>query len=213
MVSKKNNKDVNKQRFYRICATVLIVAFANIIIKSINKFAEDSFKRLYGSYSKALSMTAYEMDGDIGCYFSEEKDAENNFSGCEEFYKKFVSNLKVTKYCKDNGKKNGCVPKYKKFTSQSVCSGYSKEMMNIYDQSYILSDQTNMIVFNMPKDSPKPLFAVDSNGNFPPNKTGYDLFSLVIMKKSNGEYYFHPNIVYCLPPEKKGIQTIQDVLK
>ncbi|MBO6087947.1 hypothetical protein J6P92_06350 [bacterium] len=210
MVIEQNKKEKKKKLFYTVCVIVLLCAVVKISIDTVNRFAADSFKRLYGTYTKALNMTAYEMDGDIACYFSAEKNKAGNYSGCKDFYKKFVSNLKVSKYCESNGKKNGCVPNYKKYSNLSECSGYSKQMMELFNQSFVMSDQTNIIVFNMPQDSPKPLFAVDSNGNMPPNRTGYDLFSFVIMRGANGEYYFHPNVVYCLPPEKGGIQKFED---
>ena len=207
----KNNEKKDKRLFYTICVFVLIWATIKISVDTVNKFAIDSFKRLYGAYSKALSLTVLDMDGDTGCYFSAEKGMPNDFSGCDKFYKKFVSNMSVTKYCDKNGKRQGCIPTYKRFATDANCAGYSEKMMNLFNQSYVLNDQTNIIVFNMPSDSPKPLFAVDSNGKMFPNKTGYDLFSLVIMKNSKGDYYFHPNVVYCLPPEKGGIQKLQDI--
>lgn len=76
-----------------------------------------------------------------------------------------------------------------------------------------MNDNTNLIVFNQPANVQKPLFAVDSNGKLVPNKSGYDLFSLVIMRNSNGYYYFHPDVTYCLPQEKGGIHRLQDVYK
>jgi len=211
--TKKAGKTKDKRLFYSICTLVLVIAVIKITVGTINKFAINSFKRLYGSYSKALNLTVYDMDGETGCYFAAEKGMKNDFSGCDNFYKKFVSNMKVTKYCEKNSKKQGCIPNYKKFATDAGCAGYSESMINLFNQSFVMSDQTSIIVFNMPSDSPKPLFAVDSNGKMPPNKAGYDLFSLVIMKNSKGDYYFHPNVVYCLPAEKGGIQKLEDILK
>lgn len=210
MVVKKEKKSKNKKAFYFICVLVLVCAVIKISIDTVNKFAADSFKRLYGNYTRALNLTVIDMDGDTECYFAAEKGMKNDFSGCEKFYKKFVSNMKVRKYCENNSKKNGCIPNYKKFATNQECGGYSEQMMNLFDQSFVMSDQTNIIVFNLPAGSPKPIFAVDSNGKMFPNKTGHDLFSLVIMKNSKGDYYFYPDVVYCLPPTKGGIQKLED---
>ena len=76
-----------------------------------------------------------------------------------------------------------------------------------------MNDKTSLVVFNMPENSPKPIFAVDSNGFLNPNKSGHDFFSIVIMKSARGNYYFHPNVVYCLPVDGGGIKNIQDVYK
>ena len=209
----RNQTKKDKRPFYTICVLVLIIATVKITIDTINKFAADSFKRLYGNYTRALSLTVLEMDGDTECYFAAEKGMTSNYSGCDKFYKKFVSKLKVSQYCEKKKKKNGCIHDFKKYAELPECSGYSSQMMNLFDQSFKMSDKTNMVVFNMPVGSPKPMFAVDSNGQMFPNKTGYDLFSFVIMKNSKGDFYFHPNVVYCLPPEKGGIQEFQDFYK
>lgn len=179
----------------------------------IDKAAVISFKKLYSEYSQALNYTVAQMGGDINCYYSLDKNVKSNFSGCDKFYKKFATNLKVQKYCKNNALKNGCVPVYKAYAKTPSCAGFSENMINRYNQSFVMYDNTNLTVFNKPENSPKPMFAVDSNGLLFPNKTGYDLFSLVIVRNSFGNYAFHPNVTYCLPREKGGIKNIQDVYK
>ncbi len=162
---------------------------------------------------QALDATVFEMAGDTGCYFSADKNIQNDFSDCEKFYKNFATNLKVSKYCNGNALKDGCVPIYKNYITTSVCAGFSENMMNKYNQVFVMDDNTSLIVFNQPANVQKPLFAVDSNGKLMPNKSGFDLFSLVIMRKANGSYYFHPNVIYCLPYENGGIHNLQDVYK
>lgn len=81
-------------------------------------------------------------------------------------------------------------------------AGFSESMMNKFNQAFVMNDNSNIIVFNQPANVQKPLFAVDSNGKLVPNKSGYDLFSLVIMRNANGYYYFHPDVTYCLPAGK-----------
>ena len=181
--------------------------------KLIDKSAVTSFKKLYSLYSQVLLTTVYEAGGDTGCYYSSEKDIKSDFSGCYRFYKNFANNLKVTKFCKNNAVKNGCIPVYKTYSNLARCAGFSENMMSRYDQAFVVNDKTSLVVFNMPANTPKPMFAVDSNGFLRPNKSGYDLFSFVIIRNSRGNYSFHPNVTYCLPVEKGGIKNIQDVYK
>ena len=76
-----------------------------------------------------------------------------------------------------------------------------------------MEDQSSIIIYNYPTGVMKPMFAMDINGNAKPNKSGFDLFSMVIMRNSNGNYYFYPNITYCLPVEKGGFNYLTDIYK
>ncbi len=192
---------------------VLLCAVVYCTLYLIDQSARESFKKLYSSYTQALYTTVNNMAGETGCYLSSDKNIESDISGCTEFYKNFATNLRVTKYCKNNALSQGCLPVYKNYTVSKSCAGFSESMMNKFNQSFVMSDNTSLTVFNMPANVPQPLFAVDSNGKLGPNKSGYDLFSIVIMRNSHGNYYFHPNVTYCLPVEKGGINNIQDVYK
>mgnify|MGYP001130527339 CR=1 FL=1 len=197
------------------CVYIIVISLgvAYYVGNLVNKAAVVSFKNLYSVYSQALNYTVSQMGGETSCYYSLDRNVKSNFSGCEKFYKKFATNLRVQKYCKNNALSNGCIPVYKYYAKTPSCAGFSESMMNRYNPAFVMADSTNLTVFNLPKNSPKPMFAVDSNGKLFPNKTGYDLFSLVIIRNSYGNYSFHPNITYCLPREKRGIKFIQDVYK
>ncbi len=192
---------------------VLLFAVLYYTCQLIDKAAVTSFKKLYSVYSQALLSTVYQMGGDTGCYFSSDKNFHSDFSNCDRFYKNFANNLKVTRYCRKNALSDGCIPVYKRYPKAVQCAGFSENMMNRYNQAFVMNDKTSLVVFNMPANVPKPLFAVDSNGFLRPNKGGQDLYSIVIMRNSRGNYYFHPNVTYCLPVEKGGIKNIQDVYK
>lgn len=192
---------------------LLSVICAHLIYYFVDKAAIVSFKKLYSAYSQALLITADEMEGETGCYFSSDRNYPSDLSRCDRFYKNFATNLRVTKYCKNNALAKGCVPVYKNYVGNSKCAGFSENMMNRYNQVFVMDDKTILTVFNMPANTQNPLFAVDSNGMLFPNKAGYDLFSFVIMRKANGDYYFHPNVTYCLPLEKGGVHNLQDAFK
>lgn len=208
---------LKKQKNYKVHIIVYsilsILLLVNLTIFIIHKEAVSSFKRLYTTYTRALQATVNDMEGETGCYFSSNKNIPNDFSNCDRFYKVFATKLRVTKYCKDNPLKNGCIPKYKNFINTPQCAGFSESMMNKFNQSFVMSDTTILTVYNHPEDVQKPILAVDSNGKIFPNKAGYDLFSLVIMRNAGGDYYFHSNITYCLPLEKGGISKLQDIYK
>lgn len=196
-----------------ILILVLIYAVVHYTKKLINKEAVISFKKLYTTYTQALELTTIELGGETDCFFSSNSNVESKFDGCDNFYKRFATNLKVTKYCKDNSLSKGCLPVYKSYATKPSCAGYSESMMNKFNQTFVMRDKSSLTVFNQPAGKPQPIFAVDSNGKLFPNKSGYDLFSLVIIRNSNGHYSFHPNVTHCLPQEQGGIQKLQDVYK
>ena len=186
---------------YKIHLTIYSILFLlliiNIAIVIVHKEAVSSFKRLYNNYSKTLQLTVNQMGNETGCYFSTSKTMQNDFSGCDKFFKEFATNLRVTKYCKDNSLKNGCIPEYKNYIDTPQCQGFSKNMMNNFDQTFVIGETSTITIYNHPIDVQKPIMLIDSNGKFPPNRSGYDQFSLVIMRNQNGDYYFHSNITYC----------------
>lgn len=192
---------------------IVLIVSLHLTVYFINKSAVTSFKKLYSIYSQALSLTVSQMDGETGCYMSADKSVGSDYSNCERFYKIFATNLKVRKYCKNNALSNGCIPVYKKYADTANCAGFSESMMNRYNQAFVMDDSSNFIVFNMPAKVERPIFAIDSNGKLFPNKSGHDLFSVVIMRNSTGSYYFHTNVTYCLPSDRTGIHNLQDVYK
>lgn len=194
---------------------VLVVYWASAsAVEKINK--KETIKRvqnIYASYSNALLKTVAQMGNETGCYFVSDQTKSHDYSNCDEFYKTFVSNMKVQKYCHGNALSDGCIPEYEGYTDKRMCTGFTRELMNKYDDAFVMPDGSNIIIFNTTKDSRRPIFAVDTNGMAKPNKAGEDLFSFTIIRNSNGAYYFHPNISYCLPVTKGSIEYINDVYK
>ena len=193
--------------FVIVVATATVNAVDNLKQKSVKR----NFSSLYSRYSNALITTAVEMDGETGCYFS--TAMAPNFSNCSEFYKIFLKNLNVKKYCQTKALQNGCVPEYEKYSQKASCIGFSKYMINNIDDAFVMENGSNIILPHSKDGNRIPMFAVDSNGLSKPNKAGDDLFSMVIIRNANGAYYFHSNITYCLPVQKDGIQYIQNIYK
>lgn len=192
---------------------LLALISVKLTIYFVDRTAIVSFKKLYSAYSQALLITVDEMEGNTGCYFSSDRKYPSDYSHCDKFYKNFATNLRVTKYCKNNAFAKGCVPVYKNYIGNPQCAGFSENMINRYNQTFVMNDKTILTVFNMPANVQNPLFAVDTNGMLFPNRAGYDLFSFVIMRNAKGDYYFHPNVTYCLPMEKGGVHNLQDAFK
>lgn len=196
---------------------VFIILVALGVTRVVNYLAQEEdkrrFKNIYSAYTQALLNTVIEMSGDTGCYYSSDKSIKHNFSNCDTFYKLFVSNLELEKYCKNKSLEGGCIPQYQSYTAKERCIGFSRSMINNIADSFVMSDGSNIIVYNEIDKQRKPIFAVDVNGISKPNKAGVDLFSLTIIRNGNGSYYFHGNVSYCLPVEKDGIKNIADVYK
>ena len=123
---------------------LLLIVSVHFTLYFVDKAAIVSFKKLYSAYSQALLLTVDDMSGDTGCYFSSDKNIPSKIDGCDRFYKNFATNLKVTKYCKDNALKKGCLPVYKKYAQTPTCAGFSENMMNKYDQVFVMNDETNV---------------------------------------------------------------------
>lgn len=199
--------------FIMFCVIILSLTVMYFLDKIAIRHTKDQFKQAYGSYNEALRKTVDDLGGETGCFYSASNNYQTQYMGCENFYKKFASNLNVKKLCLNNALSDGCVGKYKEYTSKPACAGFSESMIDRFNQVYVMGDRTSIIIFNYPTGIQKPMFAMDVNGVIGPNKTGYDLFSLVIMRNNKGQYYFYPDITYCLPSSKSGIRYITDIIK
>lgn len=212
-----SKKSVNSNNKFLIAVLISFFILSLVVSNFVSHFREKylimQFKKEYIAYNNALTLTAIDMFGETGCYYSTDKNVKNNFKNCDKFYKRFATNLNVRKYCKKDALSNGCVPVYKTYTTEARCAGYSESMMNRFNQAFVMSDLSSLIVYNYPTGVQKPMFAIDVNGSAKPNKSGYDLFSMVIMRNKSGDYYFYPNITYCLPSEKGGYNYLTDIFK
>lgn len=210
---------MRKYNAYSMTFIVLLIVFILVIVMSITNVVESlaqheskrRFKNLYARYSQALLITASEMSADTGCYYSSVQEIKHNFSNCDNFYRMFVTNLQLEKYCKENALKDGCIPQYEEYTTRPQCPGFTRAMMNNYADAFVMKDGSNIIVYNEIDKQRKPIFAVDVNGHAKPNRAGEDIFSLTILRDKNGSYYFHENVSHCLPVKKGGIYSLSDI--
>lgn len=198
---------------------LLIIVFIITVIAGTIKATEtikqremkNAFRNIYTIYSNVLVSTVADMSGYTGCYYSD--SGVSDLTNCDNFYRVFVSNMKIKKYCQNNGLERGCVGIYDKYTTDKRCSGFFERMINKEDDIFLMENGSSIIIFKDPKGNRTPFFAVDVNGPKAPNKAGEDLFSVLLMRHNSGSYYFHSNISYCLPIDKGGIEYIQDIYK
>ncbi len=196
---------------------ILIFLFFMVIgfgtYSAVNKIKEremhNRFRNIYSIYSGLLQNTVLDMSGETGCYYS--KSGNEDLSGCDNFYRNFVTKMNIKKYCQNNALAKNCVARYSAYPKTPKCYGFFERMINDEDDAFVFSNGSSIIIFNTKDEKRTPFFAVDVNGTAPPNKPGEDLFTMIIMRNQSGSYYFHSNITYCLPVEKGGIENIQDI--
>ena len=73
--------------FTGIYVVVLLIVSTYFTLRLIDKIAVTSFKKLYSAYSQALLITAEDMQGDTGCYFSSDKHIIMTFQDVTNFIK------------------------------------------------------------------------------------------------------------------------------
>lgn len=213
MTLKRNNRN-NSKTLVILMITFIITVIAGTIkaTETIKKQEmKNAFRNIYTIYSNTLVSTVADMSGSTGCYYSD--SGESDLSNCDNFYRTFVNNMKIKKYCQNNGLEQGCVGTYEKYTTDKRCSGFFERMISKEDDIFLMENGSSIIIFKAPNGSRTPFFAVDVNGPKGPNKAGEDLFSILLMRHNSGSYYFHSNISYCLPIDKGGIEYIQDIYK
>ncbi|MDR1327641.1 MAG: hypothetical protein LBJ74_04465 [Heliobacteriaceae bacterium] len=193
--------------FFILCMVFVTRETMSIIDKSDRV----KLKKEFSSYSEALLLTVTQLGENTKCYHSSVSGPNNELRGCHDFFHALVNNLNKTKHCYGKALEHGCVPIYQKYTDDPKCVGFSEKMINNYAPVFILNDRSSLIVYKTLDGLIHPIFAVDVNGKMEPNKPGYDLFSFVIIKNENNDFYLHPHITFCLPPEKGGINNIHDL--
>lgn len=204
---------VINSRFALLLILAILVFFMglnkaiNVIGKAVIRY---NIKNSFTEFSKVLDMINIENWSENGCYYSTTTTIQSQVKDCMKFYKRFAKTIKVSRYCSSNSYNQGCVPKYKSYAIDKNCLGFSEEMINKYDQSFVLMDGEIMTIYNYGQNNPMPIFTLDVNGKFPPNRAGQDWFAFMIMRSANGDYYFNPNITFCMP-EEKGETFIKNI--
>ena len=96
-----------------IIGVVAAMTIPTLIANYKEKALENQFKRSYAVLNQALLSAQSQFGYLPRCYYKSNAYSSALSDECAELTEKFLSNLKITKTCKDNAYKNGCIPEYK----------------------------------------------------------------------------------------------------
>ncbi|MCI1273527.1 MAG: hypothetical protein LKG27_03730 [Clostridiaceae bacterium] len=204
--------EVNMRLFLLIVLAILVLIMGigrliGFVGKCVIKY---NIKNSYMEFSRILDLMNLESGGGNACYYSTNVNVPSQSKDCGKFYKKFATAVKLSKYCKSDALSGGCVPKYEEYSVDKNCIGFSEQMINKFDQTFVLQDGEIISVYNYGQNNPMPIFALDVNGKFPPNRAGQDWFTFIIMRNANGDYFFNQDLSFCMP-EPKGETYIKNI--
>ena len=202
-----------------IIGVVAAMTIPTLIANYKEKALENQFKRSYAVLNQALLSAQSQFGYLPRCYYKSNAYSSAISDECAELTEKFLSNLKITKTCKDNAYKNGCIPEYKGYDdvlkeqhkddedydedfwqdyANRNCGGFNTSEILNNKTVYVLADGTIIFFYT---NMSSLIVAFDVNGNSGPNKWGYDLFNEGIFSDGN-RYRYESNI--CMPVEDNG---------
>ena len=180
---------------------LLIIVFIGVVVigtiratEEIKaKYRETYISQIYTVFSNNLQTTS-EMLGRMSCYISDDGSIYNR--NCLTFYKTYIQHLPINKYCIHSKQGNtNCTPNYV-VDPKADCSKLYNNI--VYEYSDAIKLKNNNIMIIAAKDKKRlPIFAVDINGNNPPNKAGDDLILVILRKNDTGTYYIDMNTSFC----------------
>ena len=200
------------------------------LIKNYQKnILKQQFKKAYSTISLALQKAEYDLGGNVNCYYNSAKFDPNSsttmstqVSECSVFFDAIANNFNSVKKCVGNPEEAGCFPKggYKggeKLASLNCPEDQKEEAEDYYNRtcqgyntyyikhatSYLLND--GLIIFSYGSGN-MPLFAFDINGHKGPNKWGYDVFSIALVKNTLKSGIILKPSSGCQPVEKGGVK-------
>ena len=166
-----------------IIGVIATITIPTMIGNAGRKNLDAGVAKAYYTLNQALDLMKADGAYVPKCYYgfnfeSVEKDETlNDFSKCEDFYKKFVKKINTVKVC--DGSSSGCT--YDGFNSAGGGCEFGSGA-----GAFVTTDGMLFILYQ----STSPTFLVDVNGAKGPNKWGYDMFTFSIYgdgKASNVE--------------------------
>lgn len=168
----------------------LVRDFQNQVLKS-------QFKSTYANLSSALLQVKSNLGDYPQCNYG---DYSGN-AECPAFFTELAKTLKVTKTCAGSAYANGCIPNYNDYNGGGGCAGFNQNYIANLNYAYVLSDGT---IIEPYAQSSMPYIMVDLNGQSPPNKWGFDVFTFAFSKT---ETYMRLLAGQCFTPESGGKTT------
>ena len=170
-----------------IIGIVAAMTLPTLINKSEQAILAKQFKKSYANLQNAINLAQSENGDVYRCYAFEK--VTYNLDECQEFWQAVLSKMKVVKKC--SGLDFDCHPRYK--TKEEVLAQRGEInnncSFNIATDSvnyYILADGSQLGVYNNITDQNHHIiyFTIDVNGKKGPNKWGYDIFYLNLLRES-----------------------------
>ena len=179
-----------------IIGVVAAMTIPTLIANYKEKALENQFKRSYAVLNQALLSAQSQFGYLPRCYYKSNAYSSAISDECAELTEKFLSNLKITKTCKDNAYKNGCIPEYKGYDdvlkeqhkddedydedfwqdyANRNCGGFNTSEILNNKTVYVLADGTIIFFYT---NMSSLIVAFDVNGNSGPNKWGYDIYGI-----------------------------------
>jgi len=160
-----------------VAAITMPVISANIQ-KNILK---NQFKKTYSNIQNVYDLILAEKGSEYECYYHinrSETDSVYGTSECREYVNDFLNKFNVIDICKED-----CIPDYKTGTEILAEGGNQKHgascsyLDNNNINGYVISDGSILYT-----ESANFRLIFDINGIKPPNKFGYDVFVLNVIK-------------------------------
>ena len=185
-----------------ILAIVIIGFVAALTIKTINQnvfMAEQ--KSMFKKSVSTLSNVIVKVKADLGYnpdfYYDLDTGARKD-NDVSLFTTTIGNNLSVAKYCANNALANGCITPIKGLDTVNQANnpnlsdadaqtqtagnpGLREQRLRVNASAYVLHDGTIIMIY----DGNVPILIIDTNGQKPPNKWGYDIFTLWIRGNQN----------------------------
>ncbi len=172
----------------------IIGVVAALTIPTVSRKIQDQqlktqFKKVYNTLNLAFSKTYFDLGEIPKCYINPDGSGEESWymkSNCQNFYTSLTKNLKTMKYCNGAAAQGGCIAEYPQLDTSNpgscASNSYNISVIANYSKVWVLQDGTILFTYG---SGNYPMFAVDINGAKNPNKWGYDVFAIDIIKENN----------------------------
>lgn len=159
----------------------------NLIAKYQQKALTSQFKKSYSNLQNVINLVNAENGTPYECYTLMEGNVWKAYSTseCSVFFKEFFNQFNVISICESND--DTCRPKYKTKEEVVAEGGKTKNSNCSYPirnhVGYFMNDGSVLYVYNFINTHNALYLAFDINGNKGPNRWGYDLFYINLVRK------------------------------
>ena len=198
-----------------IIGVVAALTLPTLIHNYQKKVLEVQFKKSYSNLQNVINSVNTENGEPFDCYFL--KGGGFHYSQCTQFYEEFFKKLQVVKIC--NFKQTNCFGQYKTREQVLAEGGKSLSQACSYPMSgstaYNLNDGSMLYVLETTdggfNNQNAVFIGIDVNGKKGPNRWGYDLFYLNLLKKDQTASVIP--LTYMCELIEKGGRSAEEILQ